>query len=100
MDSRTDTILNSIADDLAASAPGLASRLSIFGRLAAGEPVPLEPGAPAARRRTDTRRQRWRWLLLRAARGWAMPAIVTASVVAPALIIVLVVLLTAGHLAR
>jgi hypothetical protein len=49
--------LDSIADGLAGSAPGLASLLAIFGRLAAGEAMPVREKLQALRQ--DRTRRRW-----------------------------------------
>jgi hypothetical protein len=101
--------LGSIADGLAGSDPRLASMLSIFSRLAAGEEMPtrekirIRRGRPAARRPRHARRHPRRAIALPQARrlyprlGWqqAMPllwAVITAALLAIALI-----LNTSGH---
>ena len=51
LDARERRVLNSIADDLTASAPELASRLAVFNRLAYGEQMPVNRGAKVEGRR-------------------------------------------------
>jgi len=101
--------LGSIEDGLAGSDPRLASMLSIFSRLAAGEEMPtrekirIRRGRPAARRPRHARRHPRRVIALpqarrlypRLGRQQAMPllwAVITAALLAIALI-----LNTSGH---
>lgn len=83
-----------MAADLAASAPGLVSRLSIFARLEAGEPVPREPRVTHARCRPRHR------LLLRAARtetGQLIVATAAMAMATAAMIVAMLALGTAAH---
>jgi len=87
--------LGSIEDDLAGSDPRLASMLSIFSRLAAGEEMPTREKIRIRRGRPAARRPRHARLYPRL--GWqqAMPllwAVITAALLAIALI-----LNTSGH---
>ena len=100
VDSRSQNTLNSIAEELTASAPRLASRLSMFNRLAAGEPVPEEPRALTARRGFRPRR-RGRRRLRRAARTGTGPMIVATAAMAvatAAMVAVMLVLGAVGHM--
>lgn len=55
LDARERRALNSIADGLVASAPELASRLTLFNRLASGEQMPEDPGAKVEEGRRERR---------------------------------------------
>lgn len=85
--------LNSIAHDLAASAPELASCLSVFNRLASGEQMPEEPGAKA-----EARRGHRRGLGVRAAHSgtWPVIPVVALMAVTTAIMIAVALVLSSG----
>jgi hypothetical protein len=101
--------LGSIADGLAGSDPRLASMLNIFGRLAAGEEMPVREkirvrrGRPAAHRRRRARRhprpgiapRQTSRLYLRL--GWQSAMLLLWAVISAALLATALVLNTSGH---
>lgn len=114
LDAWEEQILGSIADGLTASAPELASRLSVFNRLACGEQMPEDLRARGGERRgrhdvrPDRRAQRGRasrhgpkrGLLARAAERkiWlAIPVLAVMAVTTAILIAVALVQGPAGH---
>jgi len=101
--------LGSIADGLAGSDPGLASMLTIFSRLAAGEEMPVREkirvprGRQAADRPRRARRHPRRGITLRQERrlyarlGWQPAMLLLWAVISAALVTVALVLNTSGH---
>ena len=101
--------LGSIADGLAGSDPRLASMLNIFGRLAAGEEMPVREkirvrhGRPAAHRPRRARRhprggvppRQASRLYLRL--GWQSAMLLLWAVISAALLAAALVLNTSGH---
>jgi hypothetical protein len=100
--------LGSIADGLAGSDPRLASMLTIFSRLAAGEEMParektrVRRGRPAARRPRRARRHRRRGIAFPLARrryarlGWPQAMLVLGAVVSAALLTAALALTASG----
>lgn len=110
LDAWEEHILSSIADGLAASAPELASRLSVFNRLARGEQMPeglrtrgegrrgpngARPGR-RGQRGGASRAGRKRGILARAADGKVWPAIPVLAVMAVTTAILIAVALVRG----
>jgi len=101
--------LGSIEDGLAGSDPGLASMLTIFSRLTAGEEMPVREkirvrrGRPTAHRRRRARRHPRRSIALPQARrlyrrlGWQQTMLLLWAAIAAALLAVALVLNTGGH---
>jgi hypothetical protein len=101
--------LGSIADGLAGSDPRLASMLTIFSRLAAGEEMParektrVRRGRPAARAPRRARRHPRRGTALPQARrlyrrlGWQQAMLVLWAVISAALLAVALLLNNSGH---
>jgi hypothetical protein len=113
LDAWEEYALSSIADDLAASAPGLASRLSMFNRLTSGEQMPESLRAAEEERREHhgarpRRRHRRGWfgwlsrecgLVARAADEgtWSVIPVVVSMAVTIAILITLGLTLGATH---
>src|SRR6266487_6811967 len=101
--------LGSIEDGLTGSDPRLASMLSIFSRLAAGEEMPTREkirigrGRPAARRPRHARRHPRRGIALPQARrlyprlGWQQAMLLLWAVITAALLAIALILNTSGH---
>jgi len=101
--------LGAIADGLAGSDPRLASMLTIFGRLAAGEEMPVREktrvrrGRPAALRARRARRFPRRGIAFPQARrvylrlGWQQAMLVLGAVISAALLTAALVLNASGH---
>ena len=101
--------LGSIADGLAGSDPRLASMLSIFSRLAAGEEMPAREetrgrrGRPAVLRPRRARRHPRRGIAVPHARrrsprlGWPPALLVLGAVICAALLTAALVLNASGH---
>ena len=101
--------LGTIADGLAGSDPRLASMLTIFSRLAAGEEMPVREktrvrrGRPAAHRPRRARQHPRRSIALPQARrpyarlGWQQAMLLLWAVISAALLAAALVLNTSGH---
>ena len=101
--------LGSIADGLAGSDPRLASMLTIFSRLAAGEEMParekirVRRGRPAAHRPRRARRYPRRGIAFPQPRrpharlGWQQAMLVLGAVISAALLTAALVLNASGH---
>ena len=101
--------LGSIADGLAGSDPRLASMLTIFSRLAAGEDMParektrVRRGRPAAHRPRRARRYPRRGTAVPQARrryprlGWPQAMLVLGAVISAALLTAALILTASGH---
>src|SRR5215469_9482817 len=101
--------LGSIADGLAGSDPRLASMLTIFSRLAAGEEMPVREktrvrrGRLAAHRPRRTRRYPRRGIAFQQARrryprlGWQSALLVLWAVISAALLAAVLALTASGH---
>jgi len=104
--------LGSLADGLAGSDPRLASMLTIFSRLAAGEEMPARGktrarrGRPAALRPRRARRYPRRGIAFPQARrlylrlGWPQAMVVLGAVISAALLTAALVLNASGHKTR
>jgi hypothetical protein len=102
LDAREERTLNSIADNLTAAAPELASRLSVFNRLASGEQMPehLAVKAEGRRGRHDARTGGKRRPLMRASGEGMWPVFPVVAVMAVTTVIMIavgVVLSTTSH---
>ena len=101
--------LGSIADGLAGSDPRLASMLTIFSRLAAGEEMParekirVRRGRPAARRPRRARRHPRRGIAVPQPRrryprlGWQQAMLLLGAVISAALLTAALALTASGH---
>jgi len=100
--------LGFIADGLAGSDPRLASMLTIFSRLAAGEQMParektrVRRGRPPARPRRARRHPRWGIAFAQPRRryarlGWQQAMLVLWAVISAALLAAALALNTSGH---
>ena len=101
--------LGAIADGLAGADPRLASMLTIFSRLAAGEEMPVRQktrvrrGRPAAHRPRRARRHPRRGTArpqprrLHPRLGWQQARLVVAAVISAALVAVALALTASGH---
>ena len=101
--------LGSIADGLAGSDPRLASMLTIFSRLAAGEEMPVREKTRARRGRSAARRpRRARWHPRRGIAfpqprrrhprpGWQQAMLLLGAVVCAALLTAVLALTVSGH---
>jgi hypothetical protein len=104
LDAWEERALKSIADDLAASAPELASRLLVFNRLTSGERMPEDPrvmkgeerrGRHRTRPRRGSRRGRADWMRgsVMRSHGRTVPAIPVVAILAVAAVIMIAIAL-------